>query len=91
MGNYDLNNVAKKAVKDIGKNFLSNDIERCQSKCGDLNACRNRKSKWINICVYLETETVNMLDYQKKSNSILDEIMPWSKVMQFMLFILNTI
>ena len=40
------------------------------------------KVNGLNIRLYLETVMTKMLDYKNESESILEDLMPWSEMMQ---------
>lgn len=40
------------------------------------------KVNGLNICLYIETVMTKMLDYKKEPESILEDLMSWSEMMQ---------
>lgn len=69
------NNAAERAVKSYvmgRKNFLFHDTVKGETA----------KVNGLNIRLYLETVMTKMLDYKNEPESILEDLMPWSEMMQ---------
>ena len=80
------NNAAERAVKSYVieiKNFLFHDtIKGATASSIVYTLAETAKVNGLNIRLYLETVMTKMLDYKNEPESILEDLMPWSDMMQ---------
>lgn len=80
------NNAAERAVKSYVieiKNFLFHDtIKGATASAIVYTLAETAKVNGLNIRLYLETVMTKMLDYKNEPESILEDLMPWSDMMQ---------
>ena len=80
------NNAAERAVKAYvmgRKNFLFHDtVKGATASAIVYTLVETAKANGLNIRLYLETVMTKMLDYKNEPESILEDLMPWSKMMQ---------
>lgn len=83
---YISNNASERAVKSYimeRKNFLFHDtVKGATASAIVYTLAEIAKVNGLNICLYLETVMTKMLDYKNESESILEDLMPWSEMMQ---------
>ena len=80
------NNAAERAVKSYvmgRKNFLFHDtVKGASASAVVYTLAETAKANGLNIRLYLETVMTKMLDYKNEPDSILEDLMPWSEVIQ---------
>lgn len=80
------NNAAERAVKAYvmgRKNFLFHDtVKGATASAIVYTLAETAKVNVLNIRLYLETVMTKMLDYKNEPESILEDLMPWSEMMQ---------
>ena len=80
------NNAAERAVKSYvmgRKNFLFHDtVKGATASAIVYTLAETAKVNGLNIRLYLETVMTKMLDYKNEHERILDDLMPWSEMMQ---------
>ena len=80
------NNAAERAVKSYvmgRKNFLFHDtVKGATASAIVYTLAETAKVNGLNIRLYLETVMIKMLDYKNEPESILEDLMPWSEMMQ---------
>ena len=65
------------------KNFLFHDtVKGAKASAVVYTLAETAKANGLNIRLYLETVMDRMLDNKNESDSILEELMPWSEAMQ---------
>ncbi len=79
------NNAAERAVKAYvmgRKNFLFHDtVKGAAASAIVYTLVETTKANGLNIRLYLETVMTKMLYYKNEPESILKDLMPWSKIM----------
>lgn len=80
------NNAAERAVKVYvmgRKNFLFHDtVKGATASAIVYTLAETAKVNGLNIRLYLETVMTKMLDYKNEPESILEDLMLWSEMMQ---------
>lgn len=80
------NNAAERAVKSYvmgRKNFLFHDtVKGATASAIVYTLAETAKVNGLNICLYLETVMTKMLDYKNEPESILEDLMPRSEMVQ---------
>lgn len=80
------NNAAERAVKSYvmgRKNFLFHDTVKGATTSAIVYAlAETAKVNGLNIRLYLETVMTKMLDYKNESQSIIEDFMSWSEMIQ---------
>jgi len=82
------NNAAERAVKVYvmgrkKKNFLFHDtVKGATASVIVYTLAETAKVNGLNISLYLETVMTKMLDYKNEPESILEDLMPWSEMLQ---------
>ena len=65
------------------KNFLFHDtVKGATASAIVYTLAETAKVDRLNICLYLETVMTKMLDYKNESQSIIEDLMSWSKMIQ---------
>ena len=66
-----------------GKNFLFHDtVKGTTAGAIVYTLAETAKANGLNIRLYLKTVMTKMLDYKNQPESILEDLMPWSKMIQ---------